>query len=72
MIIVIKLADVKLVLEKRSLIYTGRDSRITMFSRLMNDRVAEGLSLDSHAANCAEIFGIPSRLVQRAQYVRLA
>lgn len=32
--------------------------------------MAEGLSLESHAAKCAEIFGIPSRIVQRAQYVR--
>ncbi|KAG5638725.1 hypothetical protein H0H81_010708 [Sphagnurus paluster] len=32
-------------------------------------RVAEGLSLESHAAKCAEIFGVPTRLVQRAQYV---
>ncbi|KAE9400467.1 hypothetical protein BT96DRAFT_965335 [Gymnopus androsaceus JB14] len=32
-------------------------------------RVMEGLSLDSHAAKCAELFGIPPRLVQRAQYV---
>ncbi|KAF8194135.1 hypothetical protein BJ912DRAFT_924219 [Pholiota molesta] len=32
-------------------------------------RVAEGLSLDSHAAKCAEIFGIPLRIVERAQYV---
>lgn len=32
-------------------------------------RVAEGLSLDSHAAKCAEIFGVPSRLMRRAQYV---
>ncbi|KAK7048433.1 muts 5 [Favolaschia claudopus] len=32
-------------------------------------RVAEGLSLESHAAKCAEIFGIPSRIVQRAQHV---
>ncbi|KAJ7134704.1 DNA mismatch repair protein MutS [Mycena epipterygia] len=31
--------------------------------------VAEGLSLDSHAAKCAEIFGVPSRIVQRAQHV---
>ncbi|KAH7877977.1 uncharacterized protein C8R40DRAFT_878832 [Lentinula edodes] len=29
----------------------------------------EGLSMDSHAAKCAELFGIPPRLVQRAQYV---
>ncbi|KAJ3811875.1 DNA mismatch repair protein MutS [Lentinula aff. lateritia] len=28
-----------------------------------------GLSIDSHAAKCAELFGIPPRLVQRAQYV---
>ncbi|KAJ3876937.1 DNA mismatch repair protein MutS [Lentinula edodes] len=32
-------------------------------------RVMEGLSIDSHAAKCAELFGIPPRLVQRAQYV---
>jgi len=32
-------------------------------------RVAEGLSLDSHAAKCAEIFGIPSRIVKRARHV---
>ncbi|KAJ6477358.1 muts domain V-domain-containing protein [Mycena vitilis] len=32
-------------------------------------RVAEGLSLDSHAAKCAEIFGVPSRIVERAQHV---
>ncbi|KAJ3802460.1 muts domain V-domain-containing protein [Lentinula aff. detonsa] len=32
-------------------------------------RVMEGLSLDSHAAKCAELFGIPPRLVQRARYV---
>ncbi|KAJ7675742.1 DNA mismatch repair protein MutS [Mycena polygramma] len=31
--------------------------------------VAEGLSLDSHAAKCAEIFGVPSRIVERAQHV---
>jgi DNA mismatch repair protein MSH5 len=34
------------------------------------NRVAEGLSLDSHAAKCAEIFGVPTRIVQRAQHVR--
>jgi len=32
-------------------------------------RVAKGLSLDSHAAMCAEIFGIPRRVARRAQYV---
>ncbi|KZT18625.1 hypothetical protein NEOLEDRAFT_1159406 [Neolentinus lepideus HHB14362 ss-1] len=32
-------------------------------------RVAKGLALDSHAAKCAEIFGIPRRIVRRAQYV---
>lgn len=32
-------------------------------------RVAQGLALDSHAAKCAEIFGVPRRVVQRAQYV---
>ncbi|KAJ3910545.1 DNA mismatch repair protein MutS [Lentinula edodes] len=39
-------------------------------SNLLNlCRVMEGLSMDSHAAKCAELFGIPPRLVQRAQYV---
>lgn len=33
-------------------------------------RVAEGLSLDSHAAKCAELFGVPAPIVDRAQYVR--
>ena len=32
-------------------------------------RVAKGFSLDSHAAKCAEICGIPTRMVERAQYV---
>ena len=33
-------------------------------------RVAKGLSLNSHAAMCAEVFGIPRRVARRAQYVR--
>ncbi|KIJ17739.1 hypothetical protein PAXINDRAFT_175534 [Paxillus involutus ATCC 200175] len=32
-------------------------------------RVASGLSLSSHAAQCAAIFGLPHRVVSRAQYV---
>ncbi|KAI0947282.1 hypothetical protein AcV7_009742 [Taiwanofungus camphoratus] len=32
-------------------------------------KVAKGLSLDSHAATCAEIFGIPRRVARRARYV---
>ncbi|KAI0315802.1 muts domain V-domain-containing protein [Amylostereum chailletii] len=32
-------------------------------------RVANGLSLHSHAARCAELCGIPSHVVQRARYV---
>ncbi|KLO15985.1 hypothetical protein SCHPADRAFT_238288 [Schizopora paradoxa] len=32
-------------------------------------RVAEGLALDSHAAECAKMFGLPLSIVQRAQYV---
>ncbi|KAJ7069760.1 DNA mismatch repair protein MutS [Mycena amicta] len=32
-------------------------------------RVADGLCWDSHAAKCAEIFGVPSRIVARAQHV---
>ncbi|KAF5369357.1 hypothetical protein D9758_002767 [Tetrapyrgos nigripes] len=31
--------------------------------------VAEGLSLESHAAKCAEMFGIPGRVIKRAQHV---
>ncbi|KAG1751159.1 DNA mismatch repair protein MutS [Suillus lakei] len=33
-------------------------------------RVSPGLSCNSHAAQCAMMFGLPSRIVQRAQYVR--
>jgi DNA mismatch repair protein MSH5 len=36
---------------------------------LLFSRVANGLSLGSHAANCAEICGVPKRMVKRAQYV---
>ncbi|CAK5284093.1 unnamed protein product [Mycena citricolor] len=32
-------------------------------------RVCEGLSLQSSAAKCAEIFGVPTRIVQRAEHV---
>ncbi|KAI0052711.1 hypothetical protein FA95DRAFT_1664395 [Auriscalpium vulgare] len=32
-------------------------------------RVANGLALDSHAARCAALFGVPAHIVQRAQYV---
>ncbi|KAL0961433.1 hypothetical protein HGRIS_006378 [Hohenbuehelia grisea] len=32
-------------------------------------RVAEGLALDSHAAKCAQLCGIPLRIIERAQYV---
>jgi len=32
-------------------------------------RVERGLWLNSHAAMCAEIFGIPRRIVKRARYV---
>ncbi|KAF7298996.1 DNA mismatch repair protein 5 [Mycena indigotica] len=32
-------------------------------------RVAEGLAWDSHAAKCAEIFGVPSRITRRAEHV---
>lgn len=37
----------------------------------MSRRVAEGLSLDSHAAQCAKMFGLPRPIVERAQYVSL-
>ncbi|KAG2153131.1 DNA mismatch repair protein MutS [Suillus bovinus] len=32
-------------------------------------RISPGLSRNSHAAQCATIFGLPSRIAQRAQYV---
>ncbi|KAG7088348.1 hypothetical protein E1B28_012352 [Marasmius oreades] len=32
-------------------------------------KAAEGLSLESHAAKCAEICGVPTRIIQRAQHV---
>lgn len=35
-------------------------------------KVAEGLSLDSHAGKCAILCGLPSRVVQRAERVRYA
>ncbi|PPR05412.1 hypothetical protein CVT24_008026 [Panaeolus cyanescens] len=46
-------------------------------SRLVNPRsritylykVAEGLSLHSHAIHCAETFGVPTRVVERARHV---
>ncbi|KAF4617915.1 hypothetical protein D9613_005905 [Agrocybe pediades] len=60
--------------------HAGRDTSPTSVSRDedMNSvrvgptekiTVAEGLSLESHAAKCAEIFGVPTRIVKRAQYV---
>ncbi|KAI0304271.1 muts domain V-domain-containing protein, partial [Multifurca ochricompacta] len=36
---------------------------------IVGDRAVNGLSLESHAARCAQLFGIPSHIVQRAQYV---
>ena len=32
-------------------------------------RAVNGLSLESHAARCAQLFGVPAYVVQRAQYV---
>ena len=32
-------------------------------------RAVRGLSLESHAARCAQLFGVPAHVVQRAQYV---
>jgi DNA mismatch repair protein MSH5 len=32
-------------------------------------RAVSGLSLESHAARCAQLFGVPAHVVQRAQYV---
>lgn len=33
-------------------------------------KVAEGLSLDSHAGKCALLCGVPTRVIQRAKHVR--
>ncbi|KAI9451401.1 DNA mismatch repair protein MutS [Russula earlei] len=35
----------------------------------MRDRAVNGLSLESHAARCAQLFGVPAHVVRRAQYV---
>lgn len=32
-------------------------------------RAVNGLALESYAARCAELFGVPAHVVQRAQYV---
>ncbi|KAF7365135.1 MutS 5 [Mycena venus] len=52
---------------------TRKGEKITYLYRQANpeacNTVAEGLSMESHAAKCAEIFGVPSRIVQRAQHV---
>ena len=32
-------------------------------------RAVNGLVLESYAAHCAELFGVPAHVVQRAQYV---
>lgn len=32
-------------------------------------KIAEGICLDSHAAKCASLFGLPIRVVRRAQHV---
>jgi DNA mismatch repair protein MSH5 len=37
--------------------------------RTVCGRAVNGLSLESHAARCAELFGVPDHVVQRAQYV---
>jgi DNA mismatch repair protein MSH5 len=31
-----------------------------------------GLSLESHAARCAELFGVPAHVVRRTEYVTYA
>ncbi|KAF9452964.1 hypothetical protein P691DRAFT_659812 [Macrolepiota fuliginosa MF-IS2] len=49
---------------ERSGIKTDTGEKITYLYR-----VAEGLSLDSHAGKCAALCGLPSRIIQRARYV---
>lgn len=46
-------------------IKTGSGEKITYLYK-----VAEGLSLDSHAGKCAILCGLPTRIVERARYVR--
>lgn len=72
-----RVAVVKSAMERRSLTCTGTsvtaDNHVgIMLTRTIPScvRVAPGLSLRSQAARCAEIFGIPHELVERAQHVR--
>lgn len=57
--------DAPMITPQQDGIKTGSGERITYLYR-----VAEGLSLDSHAGKCAVLCGLPSRLVHRAKYVR--
>lgn len=42
---------------------------LRLIVRSLDSRVANGLCFNSHAAKCAEIFGVPQRVVERARYV---
>jgi len=53
------------ILSQKNDIKTGSGEKITYLYK-----VAEGLSLDSHAGKCATLCGLPSRIVERARYVR--
>lgn len=53
-----------LISSQKNGIRTGSGDNITYLYK-----VAEGLSLDSHAGKCAILCGLPGRIVQRARYV---
>lgn len=58
---------------KRSPTSIGEDVGFSIFKGVLHSTsVADGLALESQAAKCAEIFGLPFRVVERARHVRYA
>lgn len=49
--------------------YTHAIGELVPLTQWHEVRAVNGLSLESHAARCAQLFGVPAHVVQRAQYV---
>ena len=49
--------------------YTRTTGELVPLMQWHEVRAVNGLSLESHAARCAQLFGVPAHVVQRAQYV---